>query len=422
MGHQKIRERLLEGMAAFQIVDTHEHLLSERARLDLDPDVFGLFSQYAAGDLSLAGMPDDPKQRLFAPETAQDDKWKLFEPYWGLIKRTCYSRAVLLSIKKFYGFDDVTASNYKEITDAIREANTPGIYRRILRDACNIKVALTQPNRVDVDPDPDDPILQVLMPLAFINGEVELEDITNPHWRADYVDLPIASFDDLIAKVHAYIRRIKAAGALGAKVRVPYSDYPFEGPDRSKAKELFNDIKAGRIKKAHRHNPLHYYCVDQAIEAAAREDLVVAVHTGYWGDFRDYSPLHLIPFLQRHPDAKFDVYHLGYPWLRESLMLAKGFANVWCNFCWLHIISQRAARDACDEAIELLPKNKIFAFGGDYLSGGLENIYGHLVMARENIADVFARRIADGWIDFDEAMAMIKGYFCDNPARLYALE
>ncbi len=149
--------------------------------------------------------------------------------------------------------------------------------------------------------------------------------------------------------------------------------------------------------------------------------MVVAVHAGYWGDFRNLQPSNIIPILQEHPDVRFDIFHLGYPHVRDALMLGKGFHNVWLNFCWTHIVSQKASIDALDEAIDLVPSNKILAFGGDYGARVIELVYGHLVMARENIAKVLSRRIKNGSIKEDKAIDLAKQWFWDNPVELYRL-
>jgi predicted TIM-barrel fold metal-dependent hydrolase len=129
----------------------------------------------------------------------------------------------------------------------------------------------------------------------------------------------------------------------------------------------------------------------------------------------------MIPILERHPKTRFDLYHLGYPWMRESLMLGKGFANVWLNFCWTHVISQRFAMDGLDEAIDLIPMNKIIAFGGDYHLP-VEKVYGHLVMAREDIARVLARRIERKQMTEDQAIGLARKWLWDNPVELYRLK
>ena len=167
-------------------------------------------------------------------------------------------------------------------------------------------------------------------------------------------------------------------------------------------------------------NPLRDYIVDESIRIAGEQDLVVAVHTGYWGDFRLMDPLHMIPTLQRHPSVRFDVYHVGFPWLRPALMLGKGFPNVWTNFCWTHVVSTRYAMDALDEAIDLLPTNKVIGFGGDY-QVPVEKVYGHLVMARENMARVLGARVERGMMTEGEAVGMAHQWLWDNPRDVYRL-
>ena len=65
--------------------------------------------------------------------------------------------------------------------------------------------------------------------------------------------------------------------------------------------------------------------MNNAIKSAIEEGFVIAVHTGYWGDFRELSPLNIIQLIKRNPEGIFDLYHLGYPWIRESINIAKQF-------------------------------------------------------------------------------------------------
>jgi predicted TIM-barrel fold metal-dependent hydrolase len=200
-------------------------------------------------------------------------------------------------------------------------------------------------------------------------------------------------------------------------------------PNRKEAESLFKKLKSGVIKTLDttnwpnfaNSNPLKEYITDETIKFAGEQDLVVAVHTGYWGDFRKLDPLQMIPILMRYPDVRFDIYHVGYPWVRETLMLGKNFSNVWLNFCWTHIISQRFAVATLDEAIDLIPTNKILAFGGDYATP-VEKVYGHLTMARENIAKVLARRIEERQMSENQAIDLAHKWLWDNPKELYRLK
>jgi predicted TIM-barrel fold metal-dependent hydrolase len=167
-------------------------------------------------------------------------------------------------------------------------------------------------------------------------------------------------------------------------------------------------------------NPLYIYLVEEMLDMAADLGLVVAVHTGMWGDFRTLDPQHMIPIIERHPKTKFDIYHLGIPYVRETAIIGKNFPNVWLNLCWCHIISPNITRQALNELIDLVPINKIIAFGGDYVIP-VEKVYGHLVMARENIAKVLGLRIKEGLLTENEAVDIAKKWFYNNPKELYNL-
>jgi hypothetical protein len=72
-----------------------------------------------------------------------------------------------------------------------------------------------------------------------------------------------------------------------------------------------------------------------------------------------------------------------------------------------------------DEAIDLVPMNKILVFGGDY-GTPVEKVYGHLVMAREDLAEVLARRVDAG--QMSESRALARKWFWDNAVELYQVE
>ena len=387
MTYRQTRDRLLAEMDTLTIIDAHEHLGFEQERLDQELDVFSLFSVYTRGDLQRAGMTPGQCDALGDHTIPLERRWETFAPYWDRIRYTCYSRSVLHAVKHFYGWDDIGRDNYKDLSQAIAANSKPGIYKRVLRDACHIEKALTHHDGLQLGPETRDPILVPVMRLLWLPywpadvrhspGGITWNDLTGPEslpgWN-HYVDMPVRTLDDFVEKSRLYLKRIKALGVKAVKMIAYTQQHPFDEPDRAAAERIFEDLKTGRIHKTRRVNPLFHYLLDQAIACAVEEGLVIAVHTGYWGDIRDISPLHMIPFLQRYPHGRFDLFHLGYPWLRESINLGKEFSNVHLNFCWLHVISQRAARDALDEALEMIPTNKLIGFGGDYNAPTLEKI------------------------------------------------
>ena len=71
--------------------------------------------------------------------------------------------------------------------------------------------------------------------------------------------------------------------------------------------------------------------------------------------------------------------------------------------------------------MDMVPMNKIIGFGGDY-SRPVEKVYGHLVMAREDIATVLGRRVDRGLMSHDEAIVIARKWLLDNPNYLYKLD
>jgi hypothetical protein len=88
--------------------------------------------------------------------------------------------------------------------------------------------------------------------------------------------------------------------------------------------------------------------------------------------------------------------------------------------CWGHIISPEAARRALIEWLDAVPANKISAFGGDY--GFVDGVYGHQLLARQNVAAALAQKVTDGSISLGRAKEVAGWVFIDNPKRLFGLE
>ena len=73
-----------------------------------------------------------------------------------------------------------------------------------------------------------------------------------------------------------------------------------------------------------------------------------------------------------------------------------------------------------DQVIDTVPVNKILGFGGDY-GVPSQTVYGHLVMARDNIAGVLANRIANKKLTETQAIRIAQKWLYDNPVELYKL-
>jgi predicted TIM-barrel fold metal-dependent hydrolase len=171
--------------------------------------------------------------------------------------------------------------------------------------------------------------------------------------------------------------------------------------------------------------PLVCLCLARTAALAEEYDIPVAIHTGApwanWLDFRTWEPTALIPLLNRFRGTRFDLYHAGIPYVTPFSVLGLSYPNVWLNLCWAHVISPELAKRAMREWLDLIPTNKVVAFGGDYHNGTVVLTYGHLALARRNVAEVLAERIGAGRLTREQACAAMRAWFSDNPRRLYPI-
>ena len=397
-------------MAGMDIIDCHEHLPPERFRTDLPQDIFTLFSHYTRHDLVSAGLKPKEYESLFDYDIPLAQRWQKFQPYWRAIRYGSYARAALLTAKIVYGVEDISEKTFQELSEKITAENTPGIYKRMLCNRCRIRVALTQCDRTDVG----EPLVPS-MPggkVTSIKTRTQLEEVADQMGR----DVP-KNLDDHLALAKSYLEQLVAEGTIVIKF-VSKHNLP---ANRKEAEYAFKRLLNGEelVPGPKDFEVLENFLVHNIIDMATELNLVVALHAGIWRDFRNLDPKFLLTLAPAHPEATFDLYHLGMPFVRDAIVIAKDLPNVYLNLCWTHIISQVQTCSGIDELLDQVPVNKILAFGGDY-GRPVEKVVGHLHMARENFATIFCRRIDRELMSFDQAMEILKLWFWHNPLSLYS--
>ncbi|MEM2913910.1 MAG: amidohydrolase family protein [Candidatus Bathyarchaeia archaeon] len=407
MGLRDTYEWLMNEIKDLEIVDAHEHLPPEKERVSKKVDLFTLFSHYTHADLITAGMKRENYNRILDTSVPLDERWKLFKPYYKLSKHTSYFRAAQIAINEFYGEESLNDTNYTSVSEKIENANRPGLYKLVLKDKCHIKVVLTQIGRI---PDADRDFLVPILPMKLFWSQEKLMEAK--------ANKGICSLADYLVFIKEELEEWKRMGVVGVKM---ISRNIEEIPEK-KAYKAFKNLLEGEQREI---GVLQDYITEKVIDFASEFGLVVAVHTGIiwtnWQDFTLHNPTYLIPLLIRHQNARFDVYHAGIPWIRETGIMGKSFPNIWLNLCWCHMISQEMTCSALNEWLDLVPVNKIIGFGGD-LDMPVEKIYGHLVMAKEDISTVLAQRVIKGHMTKKEALDIAKMWLYENPIILYGLD
>ncbi len=402
-------ERLFEYSQSVPVIDTHEHVPVSEKEYNKQTIRFGtLFNPYISNDLRSAGM-QFPEGVAPAFHCIEDD-WKAFEPHWNAVKHGSYARPLRIALQRFYGVDDFTAANYLEIVAQINENNTPGIYKRIFKDACRIDTAIVCAN---VLPAPDDPILvgNITSPSALVMSKETLGKMAEEVGVSE-----VTTLDDLIAVSDRWMELQVSNGAIEFKSAAA----PMEKPDRSKAGRALARVVAGEELSREDSLALGVYVREANARKAAELNVPIALHTGVWNDYRAVDVTDLIGFVQRNPGTRMDIYHLGIPRVRDAIQIVKNFPNAFLNLCWAHVVASDMVVNTMKEAVDMVPLNKIFAFGADYILF-VEKVYGHLQMARENVALVLGDRVDRNLMSLDAARQTLRAWFYDNPKAFYGL-
>ena len=200
--------------------------------------------------------------------------------------------------------------------------------------------------------------------------------------------------------------------------------------------ELIDYINSIKIIDTHEHLPdwkekslntgknFQDYMLHFVLDIADKKKLIMQIHTGIQegrGNILSNSNPELLSnlFLE-YPNVTFDILHISYPYQNELTVLVKNFPNVFINMCWTHIISPNASVGSLLEWIDTVPLNKISAFGGDYAF--VDAVYGHLQLAKENVARALSIKITEGLYNISKAKETAKMFFYTNPKTIYRLK
>jgi predicted TIM-barrel fold metal-dependent hydrolase len=435
--------RIAQAVDAIALVDTHEHLFAEEERHRAARDFSYLLPHYASSDLVSAGMPRPLLEAIRAPmrpvlleraarlrrpifyapasrvDMSLDERWDAFEPYWHRIRHTGYGMCLRIAVQDLFGVPDLSRQTYRRLSEAVAASTKPGWYRQVLRQKARIAISIQDDDRADVDRE-------------FFAPVVRLEHFAVARTREDLArleagsDAAIHSLSDLVKAMRAAFEQYLSEGAVGIKIGLAYRrTIRFEKVARAEAERVFQRI-AGHLGEGpswEEARPLQDYVVHEMIRAAIDHDRPIQIHTGLQEGNENLlvnsKPTHLANLFIEYREAKFDIFHGGYPYSGELLALAKNFPNVYLDLCWLYIISPAAAARTLHEAIETVPANKILAFGGDFIIP--EGAYGHSVLARRAVSRVLAEKVEAGWLAEDEAVALAGLLLRDNAAALFRL-
>ncbi len=415
-------QRIRKYIDTLSIIDTHEHLVGpEMLSNGFFLDFSLLLLQNGYDDLISAGMPDTLYDELFNEELPPASKWKIIEPWWQNSFNTSFNRIILYGIKHLYGIDGLNASTVGPLSDKIKKAYETNWFDRILLDSCRIRYLIKDGNYM---PGKDNYVKYVK---RFDNWLILRSKFGIDSLAIQQLD-PIYSLEDLEKSLTLAFEKEVRKGMVAVKVFAAYyRTLDFARADKESAKKVFRTLVNGDMDFRISMNdakPLQDYLFHHLMSLALKYDMPVAIHTGLQagkGKIIDNSnPEHLTNVFAMYPGLNFVLYHGSFPYGGELSAIAKNYRNVYIDMNWAWSVSPTYTRYHLNQWLEMVPVNRLIAFGGDAMA--VENVYSELILARNIVSDVLSEKVGEGYYSEDEAKTISRMIFHDNAERLYKLK
>lgn len=408
---------------SLRIVDTHEHLVEEATRLKEPNNLSRFFQFYAFDDVATAGIDAAAQKRFFEPDISAHEQWKIIRGVWPVARNTGYLKSLRISIRELYGIDDLADGTIGPLMDAVAARNKPGVLDWILRQKCRIECCLVD------DHDPCDMARRTALPGLFLFdvgvGQLLTDDVEVKAYEKQ-TGLSCGSLADWTKIIDWYFARWGGQAVAIKNVSAYWRTLRFDEVAEPAAAAAFDKwlLRRKETTAAERkavQDFVFHYCIRKAIDYG----LPVKIHTGYHAghDYMDmdiFQPRALANLFRKYPEAKFDLFHIGYPAWGDVLALAKHYSNVWADMCWAWIIDPEASLGFARQALASIPLNKVLGFGGDY--GFADVVYGHSRLAREGIAVVLSEAVRQGRLNVADAKTAARMWLRENAMELFRVE
>jgi len=427
---KKLFEELREKIEKISIFDTHEHLMYESERRKRKLDFFLFLGHYTSTDLVTAGLCPEDLEKLRDSKIELKQKWDIFYPYWEYAKNTNYFEIVKMIAKDLYSVEKIDFQGIEKITEQMQSQKEYEYYKDILKVKSNIEYIVNDLDLVSelegftvTEPDQDFflPVMRLDL-LLEINSKKSIIEIEKRH------NFSINSFSDFVRLIDVFFER-RQGRIFGFKIGSAYHrELFFEDTTAGEAEKSFSKIMKlndyflhtdhiSSIEIKPFQDYIYHYCIKKAIDY----NLPIQIHTGLLegnsNDIRSSNPVDLTNLLLKYRSAKFDLFHLGYPFTDELVTMVKMYPNSYINLCWIAEVSGTLYKKYLDILIDMIPANKIFAFGGDYLF--VEGTYGAQKKARGLITEVLYERVKSHYFTLEEACQFAERILDTNPKMLY---
>jgi hypothetical protein len=408
---------LSQAMAEVKIFDTHEHI--SPPEIASGYDLFDLIvNSYMGADVVSANvLPELP-----GPSASLSEKWRAYQTFLPVVENTSYSRSLFAALSDLYGVDAPPRDerSFVELSEKIADASrSPNRLENVLGKA-GIGLAILDRFWNVGNTEIDTRLFRLALrvdPLLCLHAPDH--DGNDAAAMAAKRGMAVETFEEYVKFVDALCEGNVNAGAVCFKVASAYErTLAFDKVEQADAAKIY-EKPPGKATPAE-SLAFGNYVLHYIVRKAADYRLPVQIHTGLQhggGNLLSNSnPLLLAPLFLEYPEARFDVFHGGYPFYEEAGCMVKNFSNVHMDMCWLPLISFRAATRALHTWLDLIPANKLH-WGGDAFTP--EEAYGAAKQARMVVTQVLEERVQARELSDEAAVRIGKMILRENSEEFF---
>jgi uncharacterized protein len=412
-----------------RVINTHEHQHRPEEFGDYDFGFYHLLATtYLSSDIRSAGVFFGNMDEL---DTLNPDiLWERYGEGLDHSRNTSYYNHFVKGLQKLYGFNDLyfTRENTRILDEQIRtNYRNYGTWLDSAFKTSGFDLMFNDQYWNPFNCDLDERYFALVFhvnPLVMQASERPEEGEENQGlYRYAYGEgFDIRHLDDYLDFCdHQFKKNMEnqvvcVKNSMAYSRSLDYEDIPYE-----EAKRLFDrpadSLTPGEAKKI--QDFMFHWVIKRSIEY----DLPIQIHTGYLAGngnaLENGKPSKLNNLFLQYPEAKFVLFHGGYPWTGEYAAYGKMFPNVYLDIVWLPQISREHAIIALDEMLDTVPYNKFF-WGGDCAL--IEESAGSLEYGKDVLAEVLTQRVNRGLMSMEVAGEIALGMFRNNAIKVFQLE
>jgi hypothetical protein len=409
-----------------RVINTHEHQqYGEQQQFRFYQLITG---SYLISDLNSAGAKGYSRDQL--DSLSLDELWDIFGEALDYSRNTSYYGQFVKGFQKLYDFKDIsfTKENVNELSMRIEENYKDYIswFGEAFQRAGFELMFLDQYwNRFNTEIDTN------YFALVFNINSLVSQSCKKPEKGADLVSVygeavkagsVIENLDDYLEFCDQLFVKFIEKNVVCLKNSQAYQRTLFyEEVSYEEADVLFNKPSSKLTREEAKK--LEDFLFHWIIRKSVQYDLPIQIHTGYLagnGNVLDNGqPKKLNNLFLKYPEAKFVLFHGGFPWTGEYAAFGKMFRNVYLDLVWLPQISRQEAINSLDIMFDCVPYNKFF-WGGD--CHFIEESTGSLEYGKDVVAEVLARRVERGLLSEEVAIEIVDRIFRENAIKVFKLE